>query len=224
MGRSYNVRMTKSSAHETFVDKWRSRWPEWAVAEAFVLTAQREPAAAWFALLQEFAEAAWGGTDPAPGLAKLAWWQEELRGWAKGARRHPLGAMLQSQTAAWDALADAMPPLRHRDLPARPGEAMAELRGFGEACAGVESALFDAPSTPQLATVGLLAGPVVREGGQAAAAALLQAWPQAAAGARAVRVHGGLVRLRLRQAAVHGRWEPARRWRSLWNAWRAARN
>ncbi len=167
---------------DSFVDKWRARWPEWAVAEAFVPDAQRAPAAAWFALLQEFSDAAWGGTDPAPGLAKLAWWQEELRGWAGGARRHPLGAVLLPSSATWHGLADAMPGLRHRDLPARPAQALAELEAFAAACAGVETALFDAPSDPRLASMALLAAPAVRDGGQDAAAALLQRWPRAATG------------------------------------------
>ncbi len=133
--------MTAPSASESFIEKWRARWPEWAVAEAFVPAAQRDPAAAWFALLQEFADAAWGGADPAPGLAKLAWWQEELRGWAKGARRHPLGALLQPVAAPWAELADAMPALRHRELPARPAQALSELQPLAQACAAVETAL-----------------------------------------------------------------------------------
>lgn len=95
-----------------FVDKWRQRWPEWAVAMAFV-PKQRQPGVeAWLTLLQELADAAWGGRDPTPGLAKLAWWQEELGGWAKGARRHPLGGILQQLPAPWLELGRALPDLR----------------------------------------------------------------------------------------------------------------
>ena len=36
-----------------FIAKWRARWPEWAIAEAFLPAVQREPAQAWLALLQE---------------------------------------------------------------------------------------------------------------------------------------------------------------------------
>lgn len=216
--------MTDVAAHDSFVDKWRGRWPEWAVAEAFVPTGQRAVAAAWFALLQEWSEAAWGGGDPAPGLAKLAWWQEELRGWAKGARRHPLGVALQPQAAPWNELADAMSALRHRELPAQPQRALAELQALGQACAAVEAALFGAPSAPAPAVASLLAGPAARQGGADAAAALLASWPHARAAARPVRLHGALVRLRLAQAAADGRWRPLPRWRTLWAAWRAARN
>lgn len=95
-----------------FVDKWRSRWPEWAVAIAFVPAGQQRVAEAWLTLLQELTGAAWGGGDPTPGLAKLAWWQEELGGWAKGARRHPLGALLQPLPAPWLELGRALPDLR----------------------------------------------------------------------------------------------------------------
>ena len=49
------------------------------------------------------------------GLAKLAWWQEELRGWAKGARRHPLGVRLQKAAVDWNAVADALPALARRE-------------------------------------------------------------------------------------------------------------
>ena len=69
----------------SFVEKWRARWPEWEFGMVFVPVAQRPLAEAWLSLLNELAEAAWGGDDPTPGLAKLAWWQEELGGWSKGA-------------------------------------------------------------------------------------------------------------------------------------------
>lgn len=105
------------SGHEplqAFLDKWLARWPEWRIAETFIPHDRRETALAWFALLQEWMDAAIGGDEPAPGLAKLAWWQEELRGWAKGARRHPLGQALQAQGVDWAGIADAMPVLAER--------------------------------------------------------------------------------------------------------------
>ena len=89
---------------------WREHWPEWSVAEAFVPEEQREVASAWFALRHELTEATWAG-GPAPGEAKLAWWREELQGWAKGARRHPLGSVLQKQPVPWILLADSIPAL-----------------------------------------------------------------------------------------------------------------
>ena len=49
-----------------------TRWPEWHVAEVFVpRRAARTGASAWFALRQELTDAAWGGSDPRPGEAKL---------------------------------------------------------------------------------------------------------------------------------------------------------
>src|SRR3546814_2770338 len=87
--RSYNDAMKTA---DEFTAKWRTRWPEWSIGVVFLPGAQRETAFAWFALVQELTDAAWSGADATPGLAKLAWWNEELQGWAKGARRHPLGA------------------------------------------------------------------------------------------------------------------------------------
>lgn len=132
---------------DTFIAKWRARWPEWELAMVFVPAAQRPLAEAWFSLLQELADAAWAGADPTPGLAKLAWWQEELGGWSKGARRHPLGVVLQPQAAPWQTLGRALPDLRalrgDGDAPvlaaasgAVPGEA------YAAAVAACEAVLF----------------------------------------------------------------------------------
>ena len=38
--------MSDHDALQGFLDKWRARWPEWRVAEAFVPTPERERAAA----------------------------------------------------------------------------------------------------------------------------------------------------------------------------------
>ncbi|MBE2212094.1 MAG: hypothetical protein IAE66_10805 [Xanthomonadaceae bacterium] len=103
-----------ASEAASFVDKWRARWPEWGIARVFVPADQRDLAEHWFALLQEWTDAA-STNEPAPGLAKLAWWQEELRGWAKGARRHPLGVRLQKAAVDWNAVADALPALARRE-------------------------------------------------------------------------------------------------------------
>ena len=93
--------MSDIDALQGFLGKWRARWPEWAIAETFIPEAQREVAQAWLALREEISEAAWGGQDPRPGDAKLGWWTEELMGWSRGARRHPLGQVLQKRAAPW---------------------------------------------------------------------------------------------------------------------------
>lgn len=130
----------------SFVAKWRARWPEWEFGMVFVPSAQRPRVEAWLTLLQELTDAAWGGADPTPGLAKLAWWQEELVGWSKGARRHPLGAALQPVAAPWQALGRALPDLRalrggdgddSADVDAAAGQA------FAAAVADCEAVLFD---------------------------------------------------------------------------------
>ncbi|MCC7248045.1 MAG: phytoene/squalene synthase family protein [Lysobacter sp.] len=146
--------MQNTAADTEFLDKWRARWPEWRIALTFVEPARRADAEAWFALLQEFVDAAWSEGDPAPGIAKLGWWEEELRGWSRGARRHPLGAALQKTPAPWASLADALaalPMAREAVLAAarapgpQPLRVSADvLQSCAETMEAVERALFGA--------------------------------------------------------------------------------
>lgn len=216
--------MSTHDAARSFLDQWRVQWPEWALAEAFVPAAQREVAVAWFALLQILADAAWGGSDPTPGLAKLAWWQEELRGWAKGARRHPLGELLQPHAAPWRELADAMGTLRHRELPGDPAAALATLGGLDAAAARIEAAVFGAVAGGSAATLAMLAPAALAQGGPGAATSLAAATRAVSPPSRSARLFAAIVQLRLADATRTGQWRPARRWRSLWALWRAARN
>ncbi len=216
--------MTSPDAVRSFLDKWRAQWPEWALAEAFVPADQRDVAVAWFALLHEWSDAAWGGADPAPGLAKLAWWQEELRGWAKGARRHPLGELLQPRPVPWQAVADTMGVLRHRGLPAD-GHALDTIEPLRGALAQAEAALFGGPPGATASHLAMLAPTATGQGGCDAARRLLAAGCAQRPAARPVRLLAALVNLRLGAAAAEpGDWRPAGRWRSLWALWRAARN
>lgn len=138
----YNGRMNDSDSLEGFLGKWRARWPEWELLMVFVPASQRRAVAAWFSLLQELGDAAWAGAEPAPGLAKLAWWQEELSGWSRGARRHPLGQALQRLPAPWEALARALAALPATRV-AGDGEHVADgLQAFGAAVLACEAALF----------------------------------------------------------------------------------
>ena len=239
--------MSDVAALASFIDKWRARWPEWRVAEAFVPRAERERALAWFALRQELTDAAWGGADPRPGEAKLGWWVEELQGWAQGRRRHPLGLVLQRLPVPWALLAACLPALLASRAPAADiDEAIAVLEPFAEGVAGIAATLYDS-DTPAPATgaiVGLLAERLLLDqaavplrirarvgataSAQAAASAwageLLQRWPPPHHGARAGRIHAALLRERLHRCAAGAPMsQPLPQWRALATAWRAAR-
>jgi phytoene/squalene synthetase len=213
--------MNRTDGASSFIDKWRARWPEWTQAMAFLPAAQRDDVAAWFALLQELTDAAWGGDDPTPGLAKLAWWQEELQGWAKGARRHPLGDALQTRTAPWAMLARALPALRASRV--RPGESASvpAADAFAQAVADCEAALFDgrnARDAAPLVAASLAAEHALLHPGTLAATSSTPPRVEAAAASRVRRIHAALAFARLRHAG-----RPLPPLRTLFAAWRAAR-
>ena len=240
--------MSEQQAFAGFLDKWRARWPEWGVAEVFVPASQREIAAAWFALQQELTDAAWAGSDPRPGEAKLAWWAEELQGWSQGRRRHPLGIALQRSPAPWLLLATNLPTLLASRDPARDWEQATEaLELFAQGAAGVSDSLFAVHTQSPTAGVvaGLLAQQLLLRGEAAAplrtraqlgdavpeqasarawARELLQRWPAIRPEARPDRIFAGLLRERLRRAAAGGPLsQPLPRLVALWTAWCAAR-
>lgn len=216
--------MDPTASLDSFTAKWRARWPEWTAAMAFVPAAQRERVAAWFALLQELTDAAWGGADPTPGLAKLAWWQDELGGWAKGARRHPLGAVLQPQGAPWTQLARSLPALRSSR--ARPGEAASASAddAFANAVAACEASLFsvegpdDDGSAARTVLQSLEAEHAVHHPDTAAGRPECADARPSAGATRPRRIHAAMVQARLRRPAT-----PPSPWRTLLLAWRAAR-
>ena len=132
--------MTDSTALDSFLDKWRMRWPEWRVVEIFVPEAQRQLAVAWFSLLQEFTDGMNIAGDPLPADAKLAWWGEELRDWQQQRSRHPLGRVLEPHRAPWFELAEALPALqRLRERPRDAAAAEELARPLATAIAGVEA-------------------------------------------------------------------------------------
>lgn len=227
-----------------FAGKHRARWPEWEIAAVYLSSAQRPLAAAWLALLQELGDAAWGGEDPTPGQAKLAWWQEELQGWAAGRRRHPLGQVLLRDAIPWAALAAGLPSLAgSRERPADSTEAIATPGPFVVAAAEVEAALLGveaaAASSGDLASAMLsdrllhhraqavplqLQAQFGRDAAAAWANALLVSWPRGTPVARARRLQAMLQRARLRQLASGAEVPaPLSRWSTLWRGWRAAR-
>lgn len=235
--------MSDAEALAGFIDKWRERWPEWRIAEVFVPHDLRGTSAAWFALQQELAEAAWGGSDPRPGEAKLGWWAEELQGWSQGRRRHPLGLVLQRLPAPWLRLAASMPALiASREAGAGREPSFEVIAPVVQAIAGIDAAVFGAASNVddnaevllamQLLLLGDAAAPLqVRaragDGAEAAARAwaadLLRAWP-VAAGPRPLRLRGALLRERLRRFAAGGpRLRAVPALAALRIAWRAAR-
>ena len=224
--------MSDSASLDSFIDKWRQRWPEWGLASVFVPATQRATLSAWLALLQELRDAAWAGSDPTPGLAKLAWWQEELRGWSKGARRHPLGEALQKLDAPWDALARSLTALPATRAPTDAGEDRAQLRTFAAGVLACESDLFGAgeprPGDVDGVVEALRAERALVQGDLDGAVRLLPALA-AAGGASLVRprrLQQALVRERVRLAARHGDEDGRSRTpplRLLFAAWRAAR-
>ena len=228
--------MSDIAALKGFTDKWLAQWPEWAVAEVFVPAERRELARAWFSLRDELTEAAWGGDDPRPGEAKLGWWMEELGGWSRGARRHPLGLALQPLAAPWTNLAACLPALRaSRERPRDLEGALFSLEPYAEALAGVAQQLFDAqtPAPARSVVVSLLAERLLRHPDHATplgdidarawASKLLQQWPAPGEGTCPGRIHAAMVRGRLQRLAV-GKSPVLPRLSALATAWRAARN
>ncbi|MDB6163833.1 MAG: hypothetical protein JWL98_1265 [Xanthomonadaceae bacterium] len=239
--------MSDQQALGGFTGKWLERWPEWRVAEVFVAPAQRGIAAAWFALRQELLDAAWGGSDPRPGEAKLAWWMDELNGWAQGRRRHPLGAALQRMPAPWARLALATTALASAREPAVDEEAAAiAVAPFAEAVVAVDGALFDVPeAASHSAITGLLCEHLIARGDAAtplqtrarlgAAAGentVARAWSQEilqrprshGGGSRAGRILSALERGRVARFADGQPMQPIPWWPALWTAWRSARS
>lgn len=242
-GRATNIHcMSDSSALESFLGKWRSRWPEWAVAEVFVPVERRALVVAWFALLQEFEDAMNVTGDPLPADAKLAWWGQELKDWSGRRSRHPLGRVLEPHAAPWDALADALPALIDaRETPEDGDAALAQLLAYGKAAAEVEAVLLGGRTvSPDAMAVQVLAARLMAVGATALPrhvkgagdsnasqrmaqwkAALLEHWPDQRTGARERRIHAGLSRMRLQRQGMPPR--PVSRVRLLFNAWWAAR-
>jgi len=217
-----------------FLGKWRGRWPEWRIAQVFVAEAQRETAEAWFAMLQEWTDAAWAGDDATPGFAKLGWWQEELIGWAKGARRHPLGSVLQKRSAMWAPLANELTALRSIREPIRawaePEAMLSQLHALSSVIAACEHDLFAAQDQPVGDAFGLLAAHALWRRDEVADDVQAKAWAHKLAtiaprraGPRPRRIHDALSLARLRRVAADGEVSALSPPVALWCSWRAAR-
>lgn len=225
--------MSTTSALDSFLDKWRQRWPEWAVAERFVAPAQQPLALAWFTLLQEFEDIMNISGDTLPADAKLAWWQQELRDWSGRRSRHPLGRVLEPVAAPWSELAQALPAVQEiRSQPLSLEAALALLQPFAEAVVAVEAVLFERKraSDARAIAVQWLAARLAAAGASATPAGtevpdwrgqLLSNWPSKPALAQPHRIWSRLARVRLqREQAGQPAWAPPLQ--QLWHAWRAA--
>lgn len=221
-------------ALDSFLDKWRQRWPEWTLVESFIPADQRQRVLAWFALLQEFEDIMNIAGDPLPADAKLAWWQQELRDWSGRRSRHPLGRLLEPVAAPWAELALTLPALQQARMPvASLDAALPPLLPFAAAVAAVERELFgrdsDSDDARAIAVQWLHARSLAADGAGASAgyeltqwrARLLQAWPGKPAIARPHRLWSRLARLRLRRELA-GRPTLAPPLLQLWHGWRAA--
>ncbi|KGQ20739.1 Phytoene/squalene synthetase [Lysobacter dokdonensis DS-58] len=237
----------RDPAVDEMLAKWRARWPEWPLAEPFVAPLHRERAVAWFALRDELTHAAWHGVDARPGEAKLAWWAEELQGWSRGVRRHPLGIVLQREPAAWPVLAAAVPSLlATRERPATFDDAFTGIAPFADAVSTIAATLFGGGETaPAHSVAASLLGERALAGGDAGAPlqsvaqagqgagdgtaarlwaqALLERWPPPHGGSIPGRLHAALVRERLRRYSTGAQDRPLPAWRALLTAWQAAR-
>lgn len=219
--------MTANAALDSFLEKWRERWPEWPIAETFVPPAKRELAVAWFALLQEFEDAMNVAGDSLPADAKLGWWAEELRDWSRRRSRHPLGRLLEPHAAPWPGLADALPSLGElRESWSDWETAFARVQPLAQAVAEVEAALFggrtDAAVMQTISAQWLAARQA--GAGQGDLPALLERWPARAPASLPRRLWSTLARARA-EAQVKSNDRPRRvsRLRLLWRAWNAAR-
>lgn len=240
--RPADAREDDSAALADFLAKWRHRWPEWNIAEVFVAADQRVMALAWATLQQELVDAGWGGSDPIPGRAKLGWWQEELSGWSRGARRHPIATVLQPIDAPWQSLADVLPVLAAtRERPDSVASAFDTLAPLATAFAGIDAALFRTPPSPgdqRLVAANLLHARMLHEGDQAVpldmlaragdgdplatwTAELCRQWPEQRAASRVRRLWAALAQRRLAAGAATA---PVPAARTLWVAWRSARD
>lgn len=224
--------MADSPALDSFLDKWRQRWPEWSLAAVFVPPAQREVAVAWFALLQEFENVLNISGDPLPADAKLAWWGEELRDWSRQRSRHPLGRVLEPCKAPWAELAETLPRLIEARGAAADGlHALDLLQPVGATIAAVEQSLFGGDPDPRVtraAAAQLLASRWL-EGGHTgepdaiAAKTVLAQWPSARVGSRPRRLWSSFARSRLARFVAAGKPMPLPSpMRLLWTAWWAA--
>lgn len=227
-----------SSALDSFLDKWRARWPEWAFVERFVDKDDQVRAVAWFALLQELDDIFNASGDTTPQDAKLLWWGEELRSWAVQRSRHPLGRVLEPVRAPWIQLADALPDLVAARAPAvDAGQARQVLAQYAAAVVAVEAAMFkgkppspaavDAVTTQILALrlqeTGAAALPQSFDNELAWGKALLAGWPLRVGGPRPRRLYAVLARGRMQARREDAGQHQLRPVGLLWRSWWAAR-
>lgn len=215
-----------------FVAKWRGAWPEWQLVERFVPADMRARAEAWEALQFEWQEAAWGGADARPGEAKLLWWAEELTGWSRGLRRHPLGALLQREAAPWSEIARVLPSLADRNPPADAMSAWSSLAPLAAVLAAADVALLGGRREPRGPAAAWLHARLARHSGSAVPVAcgpadaaswrhaLVVDWPASRGLAPSRAVLLALARARMARGDASTPLPPLA---AVWAGWRGAR-
>jgi hypothetical protein len=167
--------MAESGAAASYVAKWQRAHPEMLLLMPFCPPAQRGPMEAWGALQHELAGAMFDTSDSRVARTKLAWWGDDLAAGPVGSQ-HPLARALLAAPAA-----AAVAPAQWRDLALAaiglsdavrhaPGAAapVLELDGWAASVARIESAVFNARSTPDAVAAGARVDLLLRQGHDAA--------------------------------------------------------
>ena len=228
-------RVGVNEVQEIALQKWRDRWPEWAIADVFIAPAQRLTAAAWFSLLMEWEDLLCQPSEQAIVAVKLQWWQLELSQWSSQRSSHPIAGLLMRFDAPWQSLAEALDDLAAlASVPPTFAQAEARLARVLDAMAAVEMRLFadqKASDRRLLLLHGLEArcrGATGGPAGMSMAAwrrALLDDWPQVPQSGRARRLLSTLTYQRLQrtiQSEDGGCPRVGGRLQLLWRCWRSA--
>lgn len=228
-------RVGVNDVQEIALQKWRDRWPQWAIAEVFIAPAQRLTAQAWFSLLMEWEDLLNQSSEQLIIAAKLQWWQHELAQWSTQRSSHPIAPLLMGLDAPWQLLAEPLSDLAAlASVPPTLAQAEASLARVLDAMVAVEMRLFPGErgcDRRLLLLHWLEARCRVGKGipaGMSVAAwrrALLDAWPDAPQSERARRLLSTLTRQRLQRAVRSEDGKSPRckgRLHLLWCCWRSA--
>ena len=216
------------------LQKWRDRWPQWAIADVFIAPAQRLTAQAWFSVLMEWEDLLNQPSEQPIIAIKLDWWQHELAQWATQRSSHPIAPLLMGLDAPWQLLAETLSDLTAlASVPSTLAQAEASLARVLDAMVAVEMRLFPGEKGCDRRLLLLHWLEARCRFGTAAAGmsvatwrrVLLDAWPDAPQSERPRRLLSTLTRQRLQRAirsedGAHPRTDG--RLHLLWSCWRSA--